>query len=83
MPLISERTTDAGARGKSLPREENRSRREETGARKLISNSRGRMIIPHLLARSLFFVGRRAGLIVTSNVIGYSPFPEVSIGRLL
>ncbi len=79
MPLLSERTTDAGARGKSLPREENRSRREETGARELISNSRGRMIIPHLLARSLLFLS----VGVTSNVIGYSPFPEVSIGRML
>ncbi len=79
MPLLSERTTDAGARGKSLPQEENRSRREETGARELISNSRGRMIIPHLLARSLLFLS----VGVTSNVIGYSPFLEVSIGRLL
>ncbi len=84
MPLISERTTDAGARGKSLPREENRSRREETGARELISNSRwSHDHSSPARAITFIFVGRRAGLIVTSNVIGYSPFPEISIGRLL
>ncbi len=43
MPLISERTTHAGARGKSLPREENRSRRKERRARELISNTRTRV----------------------------------------
>ncbi len=43
MPLISERTTHAGARVKSILREENSSRREETRARELISNTRTRM----------------------------------------
>ncbi len=95
MPLISERTTDAVVRGKTLPRGENRSTRQETGARELISNTRARMNIPHMLALDLLspartnnfiFVSRGAGLaglIVTSNVIGYSPFPEDSIGCLL
>ncbi len=53
------------------------------------------MIIPHMLALDLLsparantfiFVSHGAGLtglIVTSNVIGYSPFPEDSIGCLL
>ncbi len=96
MPLITERTTDAVARGKTLPREENRST-QETGARELISNTRARVTCPHsphagarssltCSANTFIFVSRGAGLaglIVTSNVIGYSPFPEDSIGRLL
>ncbi len=65
MPLISERTTHAGARGKSLPREENRSRREETRARKLNSNTcacgslraiQALAQTSHLLARTLLFL---------------------------
>ncbi len=59
------------------------------------TSPRARMIIPHMLtldllsparANTFIFVSRGAGLaglIVTSNVIGYSPFPEDSIGCLL
>ncbi len=46
MPLISERTTNAVARGKTLPRGENRSTCEETGARELISNTSARVTCP-------------------------------------
>ncbi len=86
------------AHGKSLPREENRSRRKERRARELISNTRTRVTCslrahdhsPHARPKEcsplFIFVSHGAGLaglIVTSNVIGYSPFPEVSIGLLV
>ncbi|ROL54797.1 NLR family CARD domain-containing protein 3 [Anabarilius grahami] len=46
MPIMTERTTDVCARSKSIPREDNRSAREETGARELILNPRARMTSP-------------------------------------
>ncbi|ROI16569.1 hypothetical protein DPX16_22546 [Anabarilius grahami] len=46
MPIMTERTTDACARSKSLLRENNISTREETEAHELILNPRARMTSP-------------------------------------